>query len=149
MKRKLPNGIELNIPEKGIESNLIKFIEDKTKRVDKTSWFNFDRILFDTGKISLKPASQEQIKNISEILKAYPKVDMKIGGYTDNSGDSTSNLKLSADRANAVMNALVKNGINASRLLSSGYGDKFPSSPNNTEENRAKNRRIAVRITKK
>ena len=149
LKRKLPNGIELNIPEKGIESNLIKFIEDKTKRVDKISWFNFDRILFDTGKISLKPASEEQIKNISEILKAYPKVDMKIGGYTDNSGDSTSNVKLSADRANAVMNALVKNGVNASRLLSAGYGEKFPSAPNNTEENRAKNRRIAVRITKK
>ena len=73
-KRKLPDGTELNIPRLGIENKLIDFIEDSSKPVDKTTWFDFDRLLFDTGKATLQPSSQEQLQNIAAILKAYPKV---------------------------------------------------------------------------
>jgi OmpA-OmpF porin, OOP family len=148
-KKKLPNGITLDIPQNGIENNLIKFIEDGGKAVDKTTWFNFDRILFDTGKFTLKAESQEQIKNIGEILKAFPSVTLKIGGYTDNTGDAKANMKLSQERANAVMAAIVKEGIDAKRLAAEGYGAEHPEATNDTEEGRAKNRRIAVRVTNK
>lgn len=148
-KRKLPSGIELNIPEFGIENNLVKFIEDPNKPVDKTTWFNFDRLLFDTGKATLKPASQEQLKNMAEILKAYPQVELKLGGYTDNTGSAAVNKKLSQERADSVKGELVKLGIAASRLDAEGYGQEHPVASNDTAEGRAQNRRIAVRVTKK
>lgn len=147
--RKLPNGIELNIPEFGIENNLITFIEDKNKAVDKETWFNFDRIAFETGSAKLSTESLEQIKNLSEILKAYPNVNFKIGGYTDNTGDAKLNLKLSQDRAAAVKAAIEKEGVGAGRLDAEGYGAEHPVASNETEEGRAQNRRIAVRISKK
>lgn len=148
-KFKLPNGIELNAPEFGIENKLNAWLMDNSKMVDKTSWFNFDRLLFDTGKATLRPESQEQLKNIVEILKAYPKVELKIGGYTDNVGDPAANLKLSGDRAKSVMNEIVKMGIATERLEAEGYGEQFPVASNDTEEGKALNRRIAVRVTKK
>jgi len=148
-KFKLPNGIELNAPEKGIENQLVTWLGDKTKVVDKTTWFNFDRLLFETGKSTLKPESQEQLKNMAEIMKAFPVVEVKLGGYTDNVGDPKANLKLSGDRANSVMSELVKLGVAATRIKAEGYGDQHPVASNDTEEGRAQNRRIAVRVTKK
>lgn len=148
-KRKLPSGSELNIPENGIENNLVKFIEDKDKPVDQTTWFNFDRLLFDTGKATLKPSSQEQVVNMAEILKAFPQVAIKVGGYTDNTGSADINKKLSQERADAVKNELVKLGISGSRLEVEGYGPEHPTASNDTAEGRAENRRIAVRVTKK
>ncbi|MFN7918664.1 MAG: OmpA family protein [Bryobacteraceae bacterium] len=148
-KRKLPNGFELSIPKLGVENRLIDFIEDTTKVVDKTTWFDFDRLLFDTGSATLRPESQEQLKNISEVLKAFPKVNIKIGGYTDNTGDPAANMKLSTDRAKNVMDELVKLGVEPSRLTSEGYGDQHPVGDNATEEGRAKNRRISMRVTAK
>ncbi len=148
-KTTLPNGVELNIPQLGIENKLLTFIQDTSKPVDSTTWFNFDRLLFDTGKATLQPSSQEQLDNIANILKAYPNVHVKIGGYTDNTGDASANMTLSTERAKNVMDALVSAGIDPSRLSSEGYGDQFPVGDNSTEDGRAKNRRIALRVTEK
>jgi outer membrane protein OmpA-like peptidoglycan-associated protein len=148
-KTKLPNGVELNIPKFGIENKLLTYIQDSSKQVDDTTWFNFDRLLFDTGKATLQPSSEEQLNNIAEILKAYPNVHIKIGGYTDNTGDATANQTLSEARAKNVMNALAGKGVDASRIESEGYGDQHPVSDNSTEEGRAQNRRIALRVTQK
>ena len=148
-KRKLPSGLELNIPEKGIENNLVTFIEDNNRPVDKTTWFNFDRLLFDTGKATLTPDSQEQVSNIAAILKEYPAVAIKLGGYTDNTGSAALNKKLSQERANTVMGKLADLGIDKSRLEAEGYGPEHPVASNDTEAGRAENRRIAIRVTKK
>ncbi|MBK6363265.1 MAG: OmpA family protein [Saprospiraceae bacterium] len=148
--KKLSTGFELvNAAPEGIESQLITFIEDNNKVVDKTTWFNFDRLLFDTGSANLQPSSKEQLVNIAEILKAYPNVKIKMGGYTDNVGNPKSNLKLSTDRAFNVMNELVGLGIDKTRLGAEGYGQEFPIGDNNTEEGRQQNRRISVRVTAK
>jgi len=146
---KLPNGVELNVPEFGVERKLIAFIEDKGKPVDKTTWFSFDRLEFETGSATLKPSSAEQLKNISEIMKAFPKVKMKVGGYTDNVGNADANLKLSQKRAENTMQELVKLGVDARRLEAEGYGEKYPVADNATEEGRQKNRRIDIRVTSK
>jgi OmpA-OmpF porin, OOP family len=148
-KRKLPNGVEIEIPKLGVENNLISFIEDAAKPVDKTTWFDFDRLLFDTGKATLKPESDAQLKTVAAILTAYPNVGVKVGGYTDNTGDKAANLKLSGDRAATVMGELVKLGIDKARLSSEGYGDQHPVADNATEDGRAKNRRVSMRVTKK
>jgi OmpA-OmpF porin, OOP family len=146
-KSKLPNGVELNIPQFGIESKLIGFLNDSSKPVDTATWFNFDRLLFDTGKATLQPSSQEQLGNIAAILKAYPNVHVKIGGYTDNTGDAAANVALSDARARNVTEALIAAGIDPSRLESRGYGDQYPVGNNATEEGRAQNRRIALLVT--
>ena len=148
-KRKLPNGVEIEIPKLGVENKLIAFIEDTAKPVDKTTWFDFDRLLFDTGKATLKPESEAQLKTVAAILTAFPGVNIKVGGYTDNVGDKAANLALSAARASSVMGELVKLGIANTRLESEGYGDQHPVADNTTEEGRAKNRRVSMRITKK
>ncbi|WP_316818975.1 OmpA family protein [Pedobacter nyackensis] len=149
MSKKLPDGNEISIAENSVENRLISFIEDKDKPVDKTTWFTFDRLYFETGKTTLKPESQEQLKNMAAILKAYPNVHLKMGGYTDNTGDAALNKKLSNDRANTAMQELTKLGIDANRLSAEGYGPEHPIASNETPEGRAQNRRIDIRVTQK
>lgn len=146
---RLISGESINIPELGVERKLVGFIADSTKKVDKETWFSFDRILFETDKATLRQESMDQIKSIAAIMNAYPNVELKIGGYTDNTGDPKHNQKLSTERANAVMNAIVGMGIPSARLKAEGYGSQFPVADNSTEEGRAKNRRIDVRVSKK
>ena len=147
--KKLPDGTEIKIAENSVENRLISFIEDTSKPVDKTTWFTFDRLYFETGKSTLKAESNEQLKNIAAILKAYPAVHLKMGGYTDNTGDAALNLKLSNERANTAMNELVKLGVDAKRLTAEGYGPEHPIASNDTPEGRAQNRRIDIRVTQK
>ena len=148
-KKLLPGGVELNIPERGIESKLIAFIEDSSRPVNDTTWFNFDRLNFATGSATILPESEEQLNNIAAVLKAYPNVNVKIGGYTDNTGNPAANRKLSQERADAVRQALLGKGIAAGRVAAEGYGSDHPVGDNSTEEGRAQNRRIALRVTKK
>ncbi|GAB2544617.1 sodium-translocating pyrophosphatase [Spirosoma aerophilum] len=142
-------GVDLNLTGVGkIEEQLIEFI-NSDKVVDKETWFDFDKLTFETGKAVLKPESQVQLGNVAQILKAYPAVNIKVGGYTDNTGNADSNLKLSQDRANSVRAELEKMGITKDRLEAEGYGQEHPVASNDTEEGRSQNRRISVRVTKK
>lgn len=147
----LSTGFEVKGAATGIEGQLIGFIEDATKVVDKTTWFNFDRLTFQTGSATLDlEASKEQLANMVEILKAFPTLKLKIGGYTDNTGSAEANKKISQQRADAVVAALVEAGIAKERLEGEGYGPEHPvCEANDTEECRAQNRRIAVRVTEK
>jgi outer membrane protein OmpA-like peptidoglycan-associated protein len=147
LTRRLPSGVELNIPSFGIENKVVSFIEDTSQPLEPARWFNFDRLLFDTNSATLAPRSQEQLGNIAKILEAYPSVRIKIGGYTDNTGSPEANLKLSQDRAASVRNELVRLGVAANRLEAEGYGQEHPVASNATEEGRAQNRRIAMRVT--
>ena len=145
----LPGDVKVSLPERGVETSLLAFVTDASKPVDKTTWFDFDRILFDTGASTLRTESNEQISNIAAIMKAYPALALKIGGYTDNTGAKDANLKVSGERAAAVMNAVVALGVDASRLSSEGYGDANPVADNATEEGQQKNRRVSARVTAK
>jgi len=145
---KLPDGTELNIPSNGIENNLVKFISG-SDGITTDKWFNFDRINFNTGSSTLSDQSSEQVGNISDILKAFPNVTLKIGGYTDNTGSSEGNKNLSQKRADSVKAAIVAAGIDTARIVTEGYGDAHPVASNETEEGRAQNRRIAINVTAK
>ncbi len=147
--KRLPNGTVIRIPTNGVESKLIAFIEDPTKVANKETWFSFDRLEFDTDSATLRPSSGEQLKNMSEILKGYPNVNVKIGGYTDNVGADAYNMKLSAERAKNTEMEIEKLGIGDPRLDSEGYGKQHPVADNATEEGRQRNRRIDIRVTKK
>lgn len=149
VERSLPNMPSIRVPENGIESRLLAFITDSSKAVDTTTWFSFDRLEFDTASATLRPSSNDQLDAIAAILKAYPNVNLKIGGYTDNVGDDAENLKLSTARAQNTMQALVGRGVAAGRLSSEGFGEQHPVASNDTEEGRQRNRRIDVRVTQK
>ena len=147
MNVKLPDGSELSVPSFGVEARLVKFLNDGAAAVGNAAWFDFDRLLFAGGKATLQSVSQEQLTNIAAILKAYPQVRIRIGGYTDNTGDPGMNLRLSEERANNVMDELVKLGIDPARMSARGYGDHDPIADNATEDGRQKNRRISLRVT--
>jgi OmpA-OmpF porin, OOP family len=145
----LPDGTTVRVPQLGVEGKLLAFIQDPNKTPDKTSWFDFDRLLFATGSTTLEPQSKDQLASVAAILKAYPAVHLTIGGYTDNTGDAASNLKLSQGRADSVVAQLGSMGIDTSRLTPKGYGEEHPVGDNSTAEGRAQNRRISMLVTAK
>ncbi|MFT6205349.1 MAG: K(+)-stimulated pyrophosphate-energized sodium pump, partial [Spirosomataceae bacterium] len=115
----------------------------------KENWFNFVDLNFESEKARIDEETISEVENIYEILKAYPEVDIRIGGYSDNTGSSEFNQKLSADRAEAVKVVLVTKGIAGPRITTEGYGEEHPVASNDTEVGRAQNRRIAVSVRKK
>ena len=149
MDRKLPNGVTLHIPANGVENKLLAFIEDPGKQASANTWFSFDRLEFDTSASTLMPSSQEQMRNIAEIMKAYPQVRVKFGGYTDNTGNPEQNLLLSRERSSSVMNQVVALGVDASRLAAEGHGEQNPIADNATPEGRQHNRRVDINVTAK
>jgi OmpA-OmpF porin, OOP family len=100
---------------------------------------------FDTGKSTIKPESAQALGEIAKLLKADPTLKIHVVGHTDNVGDINANIKLSQDRAEAVLQALVRDhGIAAARLRSYGCGQFAPVASNDSEEGRAKNRRVEL-----
>jgi len=145
----LPNGQNISVPESGFENSLLDYLKGNCPGDMKTHWFNCDRLLFKSGSKELNSVSLEQIKDLAELMKSFPSSVFKIGGYTDNTGDVLTNQKLSEERASEVMEALIQYGVSAHNLSSEGYGSKFPiCSDNDTEECKAKNRRIAISVEK-
>lgn len=105
-------------------------------------------ILFDSGKASFQQQTYPVLQAITAILKEYPTANFSIEGHTDSDGKDATNQKLSEDRAAAVKNYLVENGIAASRLTSAGFGESKPIDTNKTKAGKANNRRVEVKLVK-
>lgn len=151
---KLPNGEEIfEVGNNSTEAKLFNFLKDSTLNVseDKTKgWITLDRVYFDTGKTTLTTESGKQIKNLAQILKAFPKAKVKIGGYTDTTGSEEINKKVSEDRAKIVQEELIKSGVQTERISSEGYGSQHPvCEANDTPECKAQNRRVDIRVLEK
>jgi OOP family OmpA-OmpF porin len=101
-------------------------------------------INFDTGKSTIKDESQPIIEQMVELMQSNPELKVEIQGHTDNVGKPDANLKLSDERARAVMQALLDAGIAQDRMTAKGYGDTRPVADNSTEEGRARNRRVEL-----
>jgi outer membrane protein OmpA-like peptidoglycan-associated protein len=146
--RKLPDGVKLRIPENGTESKLLSLLENPAPGTT-SAWLDFDRLTFDTASALLRPESEEQLQNMASIMKAYPRLRLRIGGYSDNQGNSKANIRLSQNRAAAVTRELSSMGINSNRMESEGYGSQYAIAGDSTEEGRARNRRISMRVLQK
>jgi len=146
----LPNQTKINPGSNSRMLTLSKDLQNKdAKLLDKSNWYTIENLYFESGSSNLKEASKEALNNLYQLLNAYPTAEVKLGGYTDNTGDSLMNVKLSATRAESTKAALVKMGIDAKRIATEGYGPMFPICPlNSTPECKALNRRIDVRVTK-
>ena len=105
-------------------------------------------INFETAKANILPESVPILTKAANTLKVNDKIRVEIQGHTDDRGSNRSNQRLSEARANSVRDWLIQNGINAGRLTAIGLGEDQPAVPNNTAENRAKNRRIEFKILK-
>ena len=95
----------------------------------------------------LTAESAGQVNNLAEVLKAYPSVTIKVEGHTDNTGNADANKSLSAQRALSVKSALAAQNVQVGRVKAEGFGQTSPVADNATEEGRAANRRVSVRIT--
>lgn len=105
-------------------------------------------IQFEFNSAALTKDSKAGIEKIAELLQSHPEFNAELAGHTDNVGNESYNLKLSTDRANAVRDALINIGVKSDRLTAKGYGSSQPLVPNDSEENRAKNRRTELIIMK-
>jgi outer membrane protein OmpA-like peptidoglycan-associated protein len=101
-------------------------------------------INFDVDKSTISADGKEIVKEIAGALKENPSLKIAIEGHTDNSGNAAHNKKLSDDRAKAVLSALTTQGIDQSRLSAKGFGAERPLVPNDSESNKAKNRRVEL-----
>ncbi|TGK81573.1 OmpA family protein [Leptospira noumeaensis] len=109
--------------------------------------FSLDSILFDFNDSKLKPDAETAVAKIAEILKKYPDREIRVSGHTDNIGKKEYNQKLSEDRAKSVLHSLVDNyKMDEKHISFKGYADDVPMVPNDTEENRHKNRRVEITL---
>ncbi|MCH5600277.1 OmpA family protein [Niabella ginsengisoli] len=152
---KLADGTTLTVGEKSTEVKLYNMLNDASFVVDtankSANWIVLDRVYFETGVSDLTSESATQVKNIAAILKNFPTASIKLGGYTDNTGDAAINKEISRERAKIVAKKLVGAGVSEKRVVEAqGYGSDFPVCPaNDTPECKAQNRRVDLKVATK
>lgn len=119
----------------------------KVERVGEGIKITFDSgILFDINSSTLKPASQDNIAKLSEILKKYEDTEILFAGHTDSSGSNEYNQALSERRAKSVAEYAAFTGVDATRMTIIGFGEEQPISSNDTVQGRTENRRVEVAV---
>lgn len=108
---------------------------------------NMSDVLFDTGKYTLKPDAKIALAKVAGILQAYPGLKLQIEGYTDSVGGDDYNQKLSENRAGAVRDFLVSQGVPMGNTSATGYGKNNPVADNGTAAGKAKNRRVQLVVS--
>jgi OOP family OmpA-OmpF porin len=136
----------INIIEKeAMAQDVVADASSMAKSINETGKVAVYGIYFDTGKSTLKTESTPTLQEIAKLLKADPALKVYVVGHTDNTGTFEANMKLSLDRANAVVDALVsQHGVNAASLKAWGDGPTAPVATNSTEEGKALNRRVEL-----
>lgn len=156
LKVELPDGHVLEAFKGGIEDQLVSFLKkgdykNMSEAQLKDTWFDFDHLNFETNSSKITADTEIQVQNIAAILTAFPDVSVKIGGYTDKTGNEENNIKLSTDRAKAVATELEKllgkkDQINGAE----GYGSQFAKYETNAPDSeRALDRRVSLSVRNK
>ena len=117
------------------------------KQTERGTLVTFGDVLFDFDQASLKANSRDSITTLANYLIKNPDRKVIVEGYTDSKGSAAYNQGLSERRANAVKNALVRAGVEPSRIVAQGYGKEYPVASNATNSGRAQNRRVEVTIS--
>ncbi len=139
-------GNEQTQRKQDFETSVEKALAGSTE-ADKTIRLN--NVNFETNSANLTAESTAELDYLVGILNKYPKLEIEVAGHTDDTGEDAANLQLSQDRAAAVAAYLTKTkGIAANRITAKGYGETKPLKPNDSEPNKAENRRTEFRIIK-
>ncbi len=120
--------------------------ELKARQTERGIVLTIGDVLFDFGKAYLSPKADRNVEKLAVFLEKYPKRNVLIEGHTDSIGSDSYNLDLSRRRADSVKDRLVGDGIDPARITTVGYGKQYPAVSNDTEANRALNRRVEVII---
>jgi OmpA-OmpF porin, OOP family len=131
---------------KGREQKMVVVKADEMARtIESTGRIALYGIFFDTDKTDLKSESTPTLTEISQMMKTNPKLAILVVGHTDKQGAYEYNIDLSRRRADAVVKALAENyGVDAKRMRGAGVGMLAPAATNDTDEGRAKNRRVEI-----
>ena len=130
----------------GFDIYVFDFDEPDVPMPVDTTRFVMRNIRFEFDSAVLLESSYRAVDSLAYYLKENPSINIEISGFTDDSGTAEHNQKLSQDRANSVKEALINKGVDAARMTTEGYGSNNPIKPNDTEENKALNRRVEIRI---
>jgi OmpA-OmpF porin, OOP family len=109
---------------------------------------NLKNIMFDQGKSDLKTAGREELEKVIAFLQANTSAQIELSGHTSSEGDADLNRSLSYKRVKTCKDYMLQQGIDAGRIIAIGFGPDRPVAPNDTEINRAKNRRVEMRVMK-
>jgi outer membrane protein OmpA-like peptidoglycan-associated protein len=136
---------------RGFKPDTADVFKDRLKKVPlavlkKDAVVQLQDITFETGKADLKPESNEELDRLVGLLEGNQTIKVEISAHTDDVGNDDSNLKLSEKRAKTVVDYLTGKGIKADRMTAKGYGETQPLVANDTDENKAKNRRVQFKI---
>jgi outer membrane protein OmpA-like peptidoglycan-associated protein len=148
---------ELNITPKGytffntkldLEEDTVTSTEivAKVEPLTQQTKIEFHNITFETNSAELNEESFQELDRLVELMKKNPNIKVEISAHTDDVGSEAYNMKLSLRRAQAVVNYLKEHGIPEGRMIARGYGETRPLVPNDSEEHRAMNRRVELRI---
>jgi outer membrane protein OmpA-like peptidoglycan-associated protein len=108
---------------------------------------NMSDVLFDTGKYTLRPAAREKLARVGGIVLSHPGLKIEVEGHTDSVGSDEFNQKLSEQRANAVREYLLSQGMQASSLTAKGFGESTPVASNDTAAGKQQNRRVELIVS--
>jgi outer membrane protein OmpA-like peptidoglycan-associated protein len=149
------NRYELNITKKGytyynttldIQTTVRENLDVKLEQLTTQTKMVFNNITFETNSAELNAESYAELNRLVEFMKNNPELKIEISAHTDDVGSDAYNIRLSDKRAESVVKFLMSNEIGKNHLQSKGYGKSQPLVPNNSDENRAKNRRVEIKI---
>lgn len=145
---------KLTLPGGDIEVKTGSFLdklyaEITDPKADLTKALTFDNVNFATNSAILTEGSKTQLDDLVKIMKAFPRVDIKVEGHTDNVGKEARNMELSQSRAISVKRYLSSHGVDEKRIGTAGFGSTKPVADNATDTGKAQNRRIEAFVTRK
>jgi outer membrane protein OmpA-like peptidoglycan-associated protein len=143
---KLPNGIELSVPNSGIETKLLEFLKHAS---NKPGEFDLDRISFGATNAILSPSSSEQLQNVAKILRAYPITRIAINAFAANATNGGAGLGLSRARANSVLGELARSGVDKSRMVVQVHGSNHNARSSGLEEGQREGQRVSLTVTRR
>lgn len=132
------------VDEAPFKQSMVFGPQEMKEALDKDGRIRLYGILFDLDKADLKQDSDKQLQHVVTLLRTYPALKVEIQGHTDNQGKPDYNQDLSRERSETVLQYMQLFGISPNRMAAKGYGETRPVAPNNTEEGRAKNRRVEL-----
>ncbi len=145
VRRKLPTGVELAFRPFGAEDRLLRALE--TPHSPAGAEITLDQVAYEPSKIALQAAARAQLRNLAEIMKAYPRLKIAIRAYTDNDGSKVYNVKLSNARAKGVLREIAGAGVDAARMTAQGLGAAHAVAADAWVANHAAIRRVSVSVT--
>ncbi|MDZ7680933.1 MAG: OmpA family protein [Fodinibius sp.] len=146
-RRAEQSRIEAREAQMRSEQLAARLTELEAEKTERGLVVNLRNVFFDTGKITLKEGSKENLAKLARFLIEYPERKILVEGFTDNVGSEALNKRLSEQRAEAVKDALVAIGVEPNRVTTQGYGESYAVADNSTQAGRQQNRRVEVVIS--